>query len=92
MFKADTFLQMSKDELERHIEQIKSNTNVPTDKSAGAVKLKLHLLNYIGSICIESGRLSDLFLNAELYKELFLIVKNGHSLEMLVYFNSITLI
>lgn len=82
MFKADTFLQMSKDELERHIEQIKSNTNVPVDKSAGAVKLKLHLLNYIGSLCVESGRLSDLFLNAELYKELFLIVKNGHSLEM----------
>ena len=61
---------------------IKSNTNVPTDKSAGAIKIKLHLMNYIGTLCTESARFADVFVQCELYKDLLLIIKNGHNLEM----------
>ena len=75
-------MQISKDEFDRGIEAIKSNTNVPADKSAGAIKLKLHLLNYIGTLCCESSKLADAFIHFELYKDLLSIVKNGHNLEM----------
>lgn len=73
---------MSKDEFFKSLDLIKSNTNVPSDKSAGAIKLKLHLMNYIGTLCTESTRLADSFIQIELYKDLLGIIKNGHNLEM----------
>ena len=82
LFKADTFLKLPKDEFEKSLDAIKVNTNVPNDKSAGAIKLKLHLMNYIGTVCTESGKLADAFVQIELYKDLILIIKNGHNLEM----------
>jgi hypothetical protein len=82
LLKTETFLQTTRDEFERGIETIKMNTNVPTDKSAGAIKLKLHLLNYIGTLSCESSKIADAFIQFELYKDLLLIVKNGHNLEM----------
>ena len=75
-------MQLSKAEFDRSLEQIKANTVVPADKSAGAIKLKLHLMNYIGTLCVESAKLADAFIQCELYKELIQIVKNGHNLEM----------
>ena len=82
LFKADTFMKLPKDEFEKSLEVIKSNTNVPSDKSAGAIKLKLHLMNYIGTVCTESSKLADAFVQADLYRDLILIIKNGHNLEM----------
>ena len=82
LLKAESFLKMPRDEFEKSLLQVKANTNVPSDKSAGAIKLKLHLMNYIGTICSESSRLADAFVQVELYKDLVLIIKNGHSLEM----------
>ena len=82
LHKAETFIQMPRDEYEKSIETIKSNTNVPSDKSAGAIKLKLHLMNYIGTLCSESSKLADSFVQVELYKDLLSIIKNGHNLEM----------
>ncbi len=86
LYKTSTFLQLSKAEFEKGIEQIKANTTVPTDKSANAIKLKLHLLNYIGTLCVESGKLADAFIQFEIYKDLLQIIKNGHNLEMFDFF------
>jgi serine/threonine-protein kinase ULK4 len=82
LFKAETFLKLPKDEFEKSLETIRVNTNVPSDKSAGAIKLKLHLMNYIGTICTESSKLADAFVHVDLYRDLILIIKNGHNLEM----------
>ena len=80
--KAQTLLALSRDEFLKCMSVIKSNTNVPSDKSAGAIKLKLHLMNYIGTLCCESTRLADSFVQIELYKDLMTICKNGHNIEM----------
>jgi hypothetical protein len=80
--KSESLLTLSKDEMVKFLELIKVNTNVPSDKSAGAIKIKLNLMNYIGSLCCESSRLADSFVQIELYKDLLSIVKNGHNLEM----------
>lgn len=64
------------------MEYIKSQTNVPVDKTASAIKTKLQLLNYIGCMCVESTQMADAFINIELYKDITLIIKNGHNLEM----------
>ncbi len=82
LLKADTFLKLPRDEFDRSIEAIKSNTNLPADKSAGAMKIKLHLMNYIGTLCNESGKMADAFLEVELYKDLMLIIKNGYHVDM----------
>lgn len=82
MHKADTFTNMNKDDLEKALEQIKANTMLTNDKTPGAIKLKLHIMNYLGTMCTESSKLSDAFIQIELYRELFGIVKNGHNLEM----------
>ena len=82
LFKADTFVKLPKDEFEKSLEAIRSNTNVPSDKSAGAIKLKLHLMNYIGTVCTESSKLADAFVQIDLYRDLILIIRNGHNLEM----------
>ncbi len=73
---------MPRDEFEKSIEMIKANTNVPQDKSASAIKLKLHLMNYIGTLCTESSKLADSFIQIDLHKDLMQIIKNGHNLEM----------
>ena len=73
---------MARDEFDKSLDAIKANTNVPSDKSAGAIKLKLHLMNYIGTVCSESSKLADAFVQIELYKDLIMIIKNGHNLEM----------
>lgn len=80
--KAQTLLTLSRDEFLKCMSGIKANTNVPSDKSAGAIKLKLHLMNYIGSLCCESAKIADSFIQIELYKDLMTIIKNGHNLEM----------
>lgn len=80
--KAQTLLALSREEFVKCMNTIKANTNVPSDKSAGAIKLKLHLMNYIGSMCCESAKVADSFIQIELYKDLMTIVKNGHNLEM----------
>ena len=82
LLKTSSFLSLAKSDYEKGLDQIKANTNVPSDKSASAIKLKLHLMNYIGTLCMESSRLADSFIQVGLYKELLHIVKNGHSLEM----------
>jgi len=82
LFKASTFLQMATPEFEKSLEQIRANTVVPSDKSAGAIKLKIHLLNYIATLCTESTRLADAFVRIGLFTDLLHIIKNGHSLEM----------
>jgi serine/threonine-protein kinase ULK4 len=82
LHKTESFLHVNKDEYEKGVELIKANCNVPADKSAGSIKLKLHLLNYIGTLCSESSKLADSFVNVELYKDLLTIVRNGHNLEM----------
>lgn len=81
-FKVENFFKISKDECNKIIDIIKQNTTVPAEKTAGAIKQKLHLLNYIGTLCSESDKLADLFVQAELYKDLLSIIKNGHNLEM----------
>lgn len=73
---------MSKEEFNKSMELIKSHTNVPNDKSAGAIKLKLHLMNYIGTMCCDSNRIADAMIHFDLHKELLLIIKNGHNIEM----------
>ena len=75
-------MKLPKEEFEKSLEMIKSNTTVPSDKSAGAIKLKLHLMNYIGTVCTESSKLADAFVQVDLYRDLILIIKNGHNLEM----------
>lgn len=80
--KAQTLLSLQRDEYLKCMGIIKTNTNVPSDKSAGAIKLKLHLMNYIGSLCYESAKIADSFIQIELYKDLMTIIKNGHNLEM----------
>jgi len=82
LFKSSTFLQLAKPEFEKGLEQIKANTIVPNDKSAGAIKVKIHLLNYIAILCTESSKLADCFLRIELYTDLLQIIKNGHTIEM----------
>ncbi|CAF0783549.1 unnamed protein product [Brachionus calyciflorus] len=82
LFKAENFTKISKDEYSKVMETIKANTNVPTDKSAGAIKQKLHLMNYIGTMCCESNKIADSLIQVELYKDLLNIIKNGHNLEM----------
>ena len=82
LLKTSTFLQLSKPDFEKALEQIKANTNVPTDKSASAIKLKLHLMNYIGTLCTEATKFADSFIQVELYRDLLNIVKIGHNLEM----------
>jgi hypothetical protein len=82
LHKTTSFLQISKDEFDKNIEIIKANTNVPTDKSAGAIKIKLHLMNYIGTLSLESSKFADTFIQIELYNDLLAIIKNGHNLEM----------
>lgn len=82
MQKADTFLKLPRDELDNCLTMVKNNTNVPSDRSAGAMKLKLHLLNYIGTLCNDSSRMADAFLGIELHKELLGIIKNGNHLEL----------
>jgi hypothetical protein len=82
LLKTSSFLQMAKPDYERGLEQIKANCQVPSDKSAQAIKLKLHLMNYIGTLCLDSSKLADSFVQIELYKDLLNIVKNGHNLEM----------
>ena len=82
LLKADTFLKISREEFEKSIELIKANANVPSDKSAGAMKLKLNLMNYIGTMCNESSKLADAFINVELHKDLLAIIKNGYHLDM----------
>lgn len=81
-FKAENFFKISKDECLKIIETIKQNTNVPSDKTAGAIKQKLHLMNYIGTLCCDSNNLADFFLQVEMYRDLLGIIKNGHNLEM----------
>jgi hypothetical protein len=80
--KADTFLKLPRDEFNASVDAIKANTNVPGDKSAGAMKIKLHLMNYVGSLCNESSKMADAFVQAELYKELLLVIKNGYHVDM----------
>jgi hypothetical protein len=80
--KAETFLKLPREEFEKSIEIIKIHTNVPNDKSAGAMKLKLHLMNYIGTVCYESTKLADSFVQVELHKDLLSIIKNGFHIEM----------
>lgn len=55
---------------------------MPSDKSAGAIKIKLHLMNYIGTLCLESSKFADSFIQIELYNDLLSIIKNGHNIEM----------
>lgn len=73
---------MPREEFEKSLEIIKANTNVPQDKSAGAIKIKLHLMNYIGTLCLESSKFADSFIRIELYNDLLVIIKNGHNIEM----------
>ena len=75
-------LQVTRDEFNKHLDFIKSNANVTNDKSALVIKSKLQLMNYIGCLCTESSQIADEFMNIELYKDLILIVKSGHNLEM----------
>ena len=75
-------LQIPRDDFYKHLDHIKSNTVVPNDKSALVIKSKLQLMNYIGCLCTESSQMADEFMNIELYKDLVLIVKSGHNLEM----------
>ncbi len=88
LHKAETMLQMAPDELVKCIELIKTNTNVPcsngggAEKSAGAVKLKLHVLNYIGSMCVESSKVADMFIEHDVHKELIVTIRTGANLEM----------
>jgi hypothetical protein len=82
MQKADSLLHVSNVELENWLHSIKTNTNVPSDKSAGALKIKLNLLNYIGTLCYESSQLANILMQADLHMELLQITKNGPSLEM----------
>lgn len=82
LFKTSSFLQLAKPDYERGLEQIKANCQVPQDKSVSAIKLKVHLMNYIGTLCVESSKLADSFVHIELYKDLMNIVRNGHNLEM----------
>lgn len=82
LFKTSTFLQLSKSEFDKGIDQIRANTNLPSDKSAGAIKLKLQFLNYIGTLCLESSKMADAFIQFEIYKELLHLVKNGLNLDM----------
>ena len=80
--KADTFVKLPRDEFSACVDAVKANTNVPSDKSAGAMKLKLHLMNYVGTLCNESSKMADAFVQAELYKELLLVIKNGYHVDM----------
>jgi hypothetical protein len=80
--KAETFLQLPRDEFIRSLELIKFNANLTSDKSAIAIKTKLQMMNYIGYMCLTSSQLADEFINIELYKELLIVIKSGHNLEM----------
>ena len=88
LHKAESFLLLDKNDFNKNMDTIKANTNVPVDKSAGAIKLKLHLMNYIGTLCLESSKIADAFIQIELYKDLLSIIKNGHNLEMFVLTSS----
>ena len=80
-------MRLSKDDFQKYIDLIKSHTNVPSDKSAAAIKSKLQIMNYIGTICSESCEMANAFVEAEIYKELSTIIKSGHNLEM--YFENL---
>ena len=96
LHKAETMLQMGRDELAKCIELIKANTNVPVAAGgagggvsdgkaaavAGMVKLKLHVLNYIGSMCVESSKVADTFIEHDVHKELLATIRTGANLEM----------
>jgi hypothetical protein len=82
MHKAESLIHLGNEELDNWLQSIKSNTNVPSDKSANAIKIKLNLLNYIGTLCYESSQLANLLMQADLHIELLQVAKNGHNLEM----------
>ncbi len=75
-------LLIAREDFNKHLHYIKCNTVVSNDKSALMIKSKLQLMNYIGCLCTESSQMADEFINIELYKDLVLIVKSGHNLEM----------
>ena len=49
---------------------------------AGMAKLKLHVLNYIGSMCVESSMVADTFIEHNVHKELLATIRTGANLEL----------
>jgi hypothetical protein len=82
MLKAETLEKMNHDDFQNFLDLVKASTNVPLDKSASSIKLKLHLMNFVGQLCCDSVKLSNSFMKIELYKDLLTIIKTGHSIEM----------
>jgi hypothetical protein len=62
-----------------------SITTAGSPANANGMRVKLNLLSYIGSTCLEqtnSGAFTDALIGKEIHKDLLNLITNGSSMEM----------
>ncbi|CAF5028606.1 unnamed protein product, partial [Rotaria sp. Silwood1] len=80
--------RLSSVDLQEHASMIKkelSNTTAGSPTNANGMRLKPHLLNYIGYTCLEqanSGPFADALIAKEIHKDLLNIITNGTTMEL----------
>ncbi|CAF1149541.1 unnamed protein product [Rotaria sp. Silwood1] len=86
--KYENLSRLSSVDLQEHASMIKkelSNTTAGSPTNANGMRLKPHLLNYIGYTCLEqanSGPFADALIAKEIHKDLLNIITNGTTMEL----------
>ncbi len=88
IFLDENLSRLSSVDLHEHVNMIKkefSTTPSGSPTNPNGMRVKLNLLNYIGSTCLEqanSGAFTDALIAKEIHKDLLNLITNGSSMEM----------
>ncbi|CAF1313394.1 unnamed protein product [Adineta steineri] len=86
--KYENLSRLSSVDLQEHANMIKkelSITSAGSPTNANGMRVKLNLLNYIGSTCLEqtnSGAFADVLIIKDVHKDLLNLITNGGSMEL----------